>query len=182
MKHWPVVLLLLAPLQAADHEPARPADMVRIVGSAPPAAKPDLMSFTLSGVDGDRLRLATLQGKVLVLDFWATWCEPCREQHLLLEKVKQRFRNRDDVMFLSISTDEQKLAVKPFLAREEWHDKVYFESGLSQTLRVTSLPASLVIDRSGHIANRVDGFARNVFVETLNRWILAAADSLSVPD
>jgi thiol-disulfide isomerase/thioredoxin len=181
MKQGLIALLLLAPLPAADHKPATPADMVRIVGSAPAKAGPDLMSFTLSGVDGDRLSLAALQGKVLVLDFWATWCEPCREQHVLLDNVKQRFRNRGDVVFVSISTDQQKKAVKPFLVNEEWSDKAYFESGLSQALQITSLPASVVVDRSGHIAHRMDGFARSVFVETLDRWILGLTGSL-LPD
>lgn len=75
------------------------------------------------------MNLSALKGEVVVLDFWATWCESCREQYVLLQKVKQRFRHREDLVFLSLATDEQKQAVKPFLVSEERLGKVYFEGG-----------------------------------------------------
>ncbi len=61
----------------------------------PNAQLKEPMQFTLSGLEGDKLQLRSLLGKVIVIDFWATWCVPCREQHPLYEKVKvkvQRYR------------------------------------------------------------------------------------------
>ena len=56
------------------------------------------MEFTLSGPDGRKLSMATLKGKVVVFDFWATWCAPCRAQHPLYDPVKQRYQANPDVV------------------------------------------------------------------------------------
>jgi len=87
------------------------------------------MEFTLTGLDGQKLSMAGLKGKVVVFDFWATWCEPCRGQHPLYEQVKQRFQDNSDVVFLSIDTDEDREPVRRFLAEEKWPETVYFETG-----------------------------------------------------
>jgi len=171
MSRMLLLLLVAFSLWSADRKPAQPQDMARIVQNGPSDTEPNLMAFTLSSVEGDKLSLAALKGKALVLDFWATWCLPCREQHVLLQKVKQSFQAREDVVFLSISTDEQKQRVKPFLVREGWQDKVYFEGGLSEAYRVTSLPASIVIDRDGHVSSRMTGLVPGEFVEAISRRI-----------
>jgi thiol-disulfide isomerase/thioredoxin len=72
------------------------------------AVSADPMEFTLNGLDGRKLSMASLKGKVVVLDFRATWCEPCRGQHPLYEQVKLRFEDNPDVVFLSIDTDEDR--------------------------------------------------------------------------
>jgi len=103
--------------------------------SDPNAQLTDPMEFTLTGLDGQKLSMASLKGKVVVFDFWATWCEPCRGQHPLYEQVKQRFQDNSDVVFLSIDTDEDREPVRRFLEEEKWSDTVYFEDGLSRALR-----------------------------------------------
>ena len=104
--------------------------------SDPNAQLTDPMEFTLTGLDGQKLSMASLKGKVVVFEFWATWCDPCREQHPLYEQVKQRFEDNPDVVFLSIDTDEDRGPVRPFLEEEKWPEKVYFEDGLSRALRI----------------------------------------------
>ena len=133
----------------------------------PNARLTDPMEFTLTGPDGKRLRMATLKGKVVVLDFWATWCRPCRAQHPLYDLVKKRFGDTTDVVFLSIDADDDRAAVEPFLAEVNWTVPVYFEDGLSRALKVTSIPTTVVIDRTGKIFSRMNGFIPERFVEML---------------
>ncbi|MBI3680317.1 MAG: TlpA family protein disulfide reductase, partial [Acidobacteria bacterium] len=87
----------------------------------PNAGLSDPMQFTLSGVNDDNLDLKTLRGKVVVLDFWATWCGPCRAQYPMYERVRERFQKSGDVVFLGINTDENRDLVKPFLEETNWN-------------------------------------------------------------
>ncbi len=137
----------------------------------------DLMQFTLSSLGGDKLPLASLKGKVVVMDFWATWCGPCRVQHPLIEKVKERFANNPDVVFLSVNTDEDVSLVKPFVASQRWEDRIYFEGGLSEFLRVSSIPTTIIVDKDGKVVNRMNGFLPERFVEMLSARITDALGS-----
>jgi thiol-disulfide isomerase/thioredoxin len=123
--------------------------------------------FTLSGPDGDKLQLLSLLGKVIVIDFWATWCAPCRQQHPLYEAVKARFKDSDEVVFLAVDTDEDRGLVKPFLTQMKWSQKVYFEDGLQSLLQVSSIPTTVVLDKKGQLFTRMIGFLPDRFVDML---------------
>ncbi|HYO80208.1 MAG TPA: TlpA disulfide reductase family protein [Bryobacteraceae bacterium] len=144
----------------------------------PNADVEDPMEFTLSAVEGSPLHLAKLRGKVVVLDFWATWCGPCRIQHPLYEQVAAKFQKRDDVVFLAVNTDEDPSVVKPFLEKAGWKKGGYLEDGLSQLLRVSSIPTTVVIGKRGQIISRMNGFVPERFVDQLTGII---SEALSEP-
>jgi thiol-disulfide isomerase/thioredoxin len=131
----------------------------------------DPMKFTLSGLQGDKLELASLKGKVVVMDFWATWCGPCRVQQPLYEQVRNRFKDRPEVVFLSINTDETRESVAPFIEENRWDKRVYFEDGLGQALQISSIPTAVLINKRGEIHSRMNGFIPERFVEMLSERI-----------
>ncbi len=126
-----------------------------------------MLDFTISGVQGDTLAMASLKGKVVVIDFWATWCGPCRAQHPLYEQAKLRFKNNKDVVFLAISTDEDREVVKPFLEVNKWNKQVYYEDGLATLLRINSIPTTVILDKQGNIISRLNGFIAERFVDMI---------------
>jgi len=134
------------------------------------------MEFTLAGLSGEPLALASLKGKVVVLDFWATWCGPCRAQQPLYEQVMKKFAGRPDVVLLNINTDQDRNVVKPFLEDRGWNKTVYFEDGLSSLLRVSSIPATFVFNRRGEMASRMNGFLPERFVDMLTERIDTALE------
>jgi thiol-disulfide isomerase/thioredoxin len=139
------------------------------------------MQLTLTGLDGNKLALPSLKGKVLVLDFWATWCVPCRAQHPMYETVKQRFKDRTDVVFLAIDTDEDRQSVAPFLDSQNWSHTVYFEDGLQRLMQVTSIPTTVLFDKRGKIWSRMDGFLPDRFVDQLTDRIQSALKESATP-
>ncbi|MEZ5351506.1 MAG: TlpA disulfide reductase family protein [Bryobacteraceae bacterium] len=159
-------------LEAYDRTAARVdayrAEMSKIDPNASAGA---VKEFTITGIAGDKLEMASLVGKVVVLDFWATWCGPCRAQQPLYEEVKGRFDGRSDVVFLNINTDENRAIVKPFLDREKWNKTVYFEDGLASHLRVSSIPTTVILDRKGEVASRMNGYIPERFVEVLSERV-----------
>lgn len=145
----------------------------------------DPSRFVLDGLDGNHLPLASLKGKVLILDFWATWCGPCRAQHPLYEQVRKRFEDRDDVLFLSIDADDERNLVSPFLEAQKWSRAVYFETGLSRLLQVANIPTTIILDKDGQLARRMNGFLPDRFVDQLTehiRDILAGPEAAQASD
>jgi thiol-disulfide isomerase/thioredoxin len=152
------------------------ARRLRLKESDPNAHLTDPMEFTLSGLGGGKLELASLKGKTVVFDFWATWCGPCRAQHPLYEKVKERFRDNPEVVFLSVNTDEDREGVEPFLKANRWRVDVWFEDGLSRALTISSIPTTIVVGRGGDVVSRMNGFVPDRFVDMLTERIRESLD------
>lgn len=141
----------------------------------------DPMNFTLAALDGGKLDLKSLRGKVVIFDFWATWCVPCRAQHPLYEELKQRFRERDDVVFLSVDTDEDHQLVAPFLEAQHWSSSnVFFDNGLVRLLTVSNIPTTIIADKQGRLASRMNGFNGGKFVDDIAARIQAILDAPGV--
>ncbi|MEO8050050.1 MAG: TlpA disulfide reductase family protein, partial [Acidobacteriota bacterium] len=137
----------------------------------------DPMNFTLAALDGSKLDLKSLRGKVVIFDFWATWCVPCRAQHPLYEELKKRFLERDDVVFLSVATDEDHQLVAPFLEAQHWgSSNIYFDNGLVRLLTVSSIPTTIIADKQGRLVSRMNGFNGDKFVDQIAGRIQAALD------
>jgi len=124
--------------------------------------------FVLRRPDGAApVKLADWKGKVVVLNFWTTWCLPCRELEPLFEQVGRQFESRSDIFFLAINNDEDESRVKPYLQREKMRTMVVFSDGLDELLGIKAYPTVIVLDRSGKIVYRAQGFDPNVFVPRL---------------
>lgn len=140
-----------------------------------PKTKP--IQFRLSSPKGPELALDSLRGKVVVMDFWATWCQPCRAQRPLYEQVQQRFKGDDRVVFLAINSDEQRDRVPGFLKQQSYDTPVYYEDGLTVALGVTSLPTTVLLDKQGELFSKLVGFSGVNFVDLLSDRIREALSS-----
>ncbi len=117
--------------------------------------------------DGSAVHLSDAKGKIMVLSFWATWCGPCREQEPLFEKLAARYLAKPDVLFYALNCDDDESLVPPFLAEEKPKTPTLFADGLDRLLRVDSFPTTVVLDRTGKIAFRTDGFDADSFEKSL---------------
>ncbi len=142
-------------------------------GTAPAtqSASPGASAAGFTALDGSAIEGS---GKVLVLDFWATWCGPCRVQHPLYEQVRQRFKDNPDVIFLDVDTDEDRSLVKPFLERQKWSQEVVYDDGLGGFFRLSSIPTTVVLNRRGEVQSRMPVFVPERFVDMLTERIGSA--------
>jgi thiol-disulfide isomerase/thioredoxin len=144
----------------------------RMKAADPNVQATKITDFTLDGLQGQKLAIASLRGKTVVMDFWATWCGPCKVQHPLYTQVEERFKGNPSVVFLAVATDEDHELVAPVLKERKWNAKqVYFESGLAHLLDVNSIPTTIIVDKNGNIASRMNGFAPERFVDLLTERI-----------
>jgi thiol-disulfide isomerase/thioredoxin len=134
----------------------------------------DAFDFVLKRTDGSPLPLADYRGKVLILEFWATWCGPCRLEGKLLDRVAETFRNEPAAVFLAVNVDEDRASVPAFLKEAQWTTQVVYAEGLDRLLIVQSLPTLLIFDRSGRMVFRQEGLIYSSFVETVEKKVREA--------
>ena len=155
-------------LRAYDRTRVLRAERLTAMKSKDPnAGATDLIDFTLPREGGGGLALASLKGKTVVMDFWATWCGPCRIQHPMIENVKKRFEKSDKVVFLSVDSDDDHSLVAPFLKDVKWEGPVYYDGGLGRLLTISSIPTVIILDPAGKISSRMQGFIADRFEDML---------------
>jgi peroxiredoxin len=124
--------------------------------------------FTLTELGGKTWTLKEQRGKVVVLNFWATWCPPCRKEMPDLETLYQQFKDQG-LVILAIS-DEDAGKVKPFIAQQKVTYPVLLDPGrkVNELFQIEGIPKTFVYDRHGKlVAQSIDMRTRRQFLEML---------------
>jgi thiol-disulfide isomerase/thioredoxin len=126
--------------------------------------------------DGAPFPLKGSKGKVLVVNFWATWCGPCHALEPMFARVAADFQSNSEVLFLAANCDEDESLVAGYLESDKPHTAVVFADGLDRFFTVNSFPTVMVIDRTGKVAYRSDGFSPDTFEQELAAGVRRALD------
>jgi len=115
-------------------------------------------SFTLTTLDGQAVRSADLKGKVVVLNFWATWCGPCKEEMPALDRLRKQFDSRD-VVVLTITTDHQRDGIAAFMKHLGLSLPVLLDESrnVSDSYMVRGLPTTILAGKDGRVVGRAIG-------------------------
>ncbi len=113
--------------------------------------------FELLGLDGDSVSLPALHGKPVLINFWATWCQPCIAEHDSLQRLAQRFEGR--VEFLGIIYHDEEAPIRSFLAqRGTWGSTLVDpESLVAIRYGVYGAPETFLIDTNGTVVRKITG-------------------------
>ena len=147
-----------------------------------PAGKPQAPDFTLADLRGEPVRLSDLRGRVVLLNFWATWCMPCRDEMPSMQRLWQTYRDRG-LTVLAVSTDTGgKKRVANFARRLELSFPILLDSDgqVSDRYQVSGVPASFLIDRQGRIVAHVLGsedWASEAAFQQVERLLAEAAET-----
>ena len=124
--------------------------------------------------EGSPLPLTAQKGKILVVNFWATWCGPCRAMEPLFDRVAMEFQQNPDVLFLAADCDEDETLVPPYLKEAKPQTTVVFADGLDRLFAVNSFPTVVVVDRAGKVVYRAEGYGEENFTQALRAAVQQA--------
>lgn len=120
------------------------------------------MAPDMSFVDGEgkTFTLSSLRGKVVFLNFWATWCPPCRAEMPSINALYERFREDKNVIFLTVDTDGNYKKANNFLKKQQYSLPLYVaDSQIPGELLGRSIPTTVIINKKGQVAYRHEGAA-----------------------
>ena len=133
--------------------------------------------FDLETLDGKKINVADtlIKKKLILINFWATWCPPCIKEIPDLIKLEKRFENEIEVIFVSVDANPTKV-IPPFLKKNNLEDfQTYIDKKLNLTkeLGVKVMPTTLVINQGPYELSRVEGY-----IDWLNKELLKELKNL----
>jgi thiol-disulfide isomerase/thioredoxin len=143
-----------------------------LAGAPKEAPKADL---TLKDASGQKVRLRDLRGKIVVLNFWATWCGPCKAEMPLLVEAEKEYTGRG-VVFVgaSLDDDQSKNLVPAFVGAHKIDFSIWYGATGDDLARLglgEAVPATAFLDQEGHIVARVLGQLRKEEVQERLNWL-----------
>ena len=118
-----------------------------------------LLALSSTLTHADNLNLDSYKGKVVYVDFWASWCGPCRESFPWMKKMQQQY-GKDGLVIIAINVDQDKKLADKFLSEFKPEFNVLFDKDgtLAEDFKVSSMPSSYVLDREGKPRFKHKGF------------------------
>ena len=170
-----ILLVMLAPGSDSTAPPAASSGSKGLTGSPNSAAddaaadaktvgKAAPLNFTLKDMNGVDVKLAAFKGKPIVLNFWATWCGPCRAEIPSLVELQTKYAaDGTDVVILGVSVDDPVDKLKPYAAQMKMNYPVLVGNGRDDVQDafgpLWGIPVTVFIDRDGKIAKKHSGIA-----------------------
>lgn len=123
-----------------------------------PAASLQAPDFTLTGLNGMAWNLARMRGNIVLVNFWASWCEPCRQELPQLQQLYER--HSDDGLVVVGVSDEDPGKTRQFLEEHGiGYPSLHDDAGsVMQSYEITAIPTSLIIGREGQLLRRMEGY------------------------
>lgn len=143
------ILLFLATTARAI--PPAPWEADELIGKPAP-------DFTLRDLEGEKFTLRSLRGKVVLVNFWATWCPPCRIEMPSMNSLYEKLKDKG-LMILGVSSDQSEDRIRKFLEKTEIKFPILLDpdNAIAPMYKVIALPTSYIIDRDGVLVKKIFG-------------------------
>lgn len=117
-------------------------------------------NFRVKNEHGEIIETAQLRGKVVFINFWASWCPPCRAEFPSVQKLYDRYRSNEDMVFLTVNLDDEMILGKKYLQKEKFSIPFLVpSSSIPKELYSGSIPTTTVLDKTGKIRMHHSGMA-----------------------
>lgn|SRR5690554_713781 len=132
-----------------------------------------VMDFKVQNVQGEKIELRSLRGKVVFINFWANWCPPCKAEMPSIQELYETFENNDDVVFLMIDTDNEPEKSIPYVNDKGYTFPIAFPGNrIPEKIFKGTLPTTVVLDKRGSIVFEKEGlgqFSSKNFIEFIQK-------------
>lgn len=126
-----------------------------------PASAASSANVSFSNEKGEVVHIKDLAGKVVFVNFWATWCPPCKAEMPSIQQLKDKFGdNNDDVVFMLVEIDGEAEKAREFMKQGKMDLPIYFpESEIPSNWLGQSIPTTVILDKDGNVAAHHEGMA-----------------------
>ena len=158
LSHWAVALRTVGRTDDGDRV-SREAENIYAESLRKRLTSKPAPDFQLERLSGATVTLSDLKGKVVLLNFWATWCGPCREEMPHLAKLYEKYRDQG-LEILAITTDEKsdRAKVAPFVEKYGLTFPVLYDEGIADAYGVNGMPSTVYVDAQGRTRYQTTGF------------------------
>lgn len=128
-------------------------------------------NFTLKSASGKNMKLSELRGQVVLLNFWASWCGPCRKEMPLLDKLHNKYKKLGFTV-LGVNVEENTRQAKKLLREIPVKFPVLFDTRnkTSKLYKVSAMPSTVMIDRDGNMRYLHKGY-KNGDIQVYRKWV-----------
>lgn len=145
-------------ISSSHADPATVAEARRIIASPIRAREPFAPDFTFTTLEKENISNASLRGKVVLLDFWGTWCPPCRESVPILRNLNKKYTGKA-FQLVGVSSDEDEDVWRTYIdaQRMTWSEYIDLSGDVQQAFKIQSFPTYIVLDKDGVVRYRQSG-------------------------
>lgn len=128
-------------------------------------------NFTLKSYSGKNLKLSEFRGQVVLINFWASWCGPCRQEMPLLEKLHNKYSGLGFTV-MGVNVEENNTEAKGIVKKDKLTFPVLFDTQnkVSQLYKVSAMPSTVIVDRDGNMRYLHQGYKPGD-EKTYNTWV-----------
>ncbi len=167
-------------VSAAGADPATLVEARRIIASPIRARAPFAPDFSFTTHENENLSNAALRGKVVLLDFWGTWCPPCRESVPVVRGLQKKYAGKA-FQIVGISSDDDEDVWRTFIQAQQmsWSEYIDLSGNVQQAFKIDSFPTYIVLDKDGVIRYRQSGFGemtQSELEEAINKALKRESD------
>ena len=161
------MLITIAAIEACSLSRSNQNSKEEIIQDSENSSRAEFANIEISLFSGEQIKISDLEGKVILLNFWASWCPPCRWEMPYFEKAWKEYKDQD-VVFIGISQDLDVNDAKDFADSTGVTYYLGLDPGnkLSIDLDIIELPTTIILDKNGNVTRR---FTKSIGEKLLNR-------------
>lgn len=156
--HFILILGSLIFTACNDNKQNQQSTQSEILESTAPRIEKDNNNLAFKDKNGKTITLNSLKGKVVFINFWATWCPPCIHEMPSINELKKTFQDNDKIEFLLVDVDNKIEKSNAFMEKKNYDLPVYVPtSAIPSEYLGNSIPTTVILDKNGKIVTRIEG-------------------------